>query len=322
MPPRRKRPAAGSVGLGTAEVFPREQPAEVRALATAVEHDGGASMAAYRDPLAGAWTLFVVLPIEKVHATPFQRELSKTHVDRLMAVIPKVGRYLDPIVATREDDGYWTPNGMHRLEAMRSLGAKSIVALLVPDREVAFRILALNTEKAHNLKDKALEVIRMARSLATASGGARNRESDWAFEFEEPAYLTVGLCYEQRPRFSGGAYLPILKRCEQFEEVPLSRSIKEREKRAARVLELDDRVNEIVAALKERGLKSAYLKPFVVARINPLRFVRAAKPGQKAPRAEFDETMTKVFALAKKFDPEKVRPQDVAAMGGAPPSEE
>jgi ParB family chromosome partitioning protein len=37
---------------------------------------------------------------------------------------------------------------------MRRLGARSIAALVVPNREVAWQILALNTEKAHNLKER------------------------------------------------------------------------------------------------------------------------------------------------------------------------
>ena len=90
-----------------------------------------------------------------------------------MNVIETLGRFLDPIVAIRHDDAYWTPNGNHRLQAMRKLGAKTVVALLVPDAEVAFKILALNTEKAHNLKEKSLETIRMERALAERDAAAR-----------------------------------------------------------------------------------------------------------------------------------------------------
>ena len=68
-------------------------------------------------------------------------------------MIGKLGRFRDPVIAVRsEEDGaakYLTPNGNHRLSAMRTLGAKSIVALVVPETSVAFQILALNTEKAH-----------------------------------------------------------------------------------------------------------------------------------------------------------------------------
>ena len=109
----------------------------------------------------------------------------------------------------RESSGsgphYLTPNGHHRLGALRQLGAQAVVALLVPEPELAFQILALNTEKAHNLREKALEVIRMAGALAPLSSSS---EQDYAFQFEEPSLLTLGLAYQSRPRFSGGVYNP------------------------------------------------------------------------------------------------------------------
>jgi ParB family transcriptional regulator, chromosome partitioning protein len=100
------------------------------------------------------------LPIDAVEPTPFQRDLSDAHHKRLADVINKTGRFLDPVIAVvAPRNGFWTPNGRHRLEAMRRLGAKSNAARVVSDREVAWQILALNTEKAHNLKERALEVI-------------------------------------------------------------------------------------------------------------------------------------------------------------------
>lgn len=36
---------------------------------------------------------------------------------------------------------FWTPNGRHRLEAVRRLGAKSITALVAADREIAWQII-------------------------------------------------------------------------------------------------------------------------------------------------------------------------------------
>ena len=97
--------------------------------------------------------------------------------------------------------------------AMRRLGAKSIIGLLIPEPEVAFKILALNTEKAHNVKEKSLETIRMARALART---CNQRETDFSFEFEQPAFLTLGVCYDERPRLGGGAYQPILRRIDEF----------------------------------------------------------------------------------------------------------
>jgi ParB family transcriptional regulator, chromosome partitioning protein len=195
---------------------------------------------------------------------------------------------------------------------MRKLGAKSIIGLLVPDPEVAFKILALNTEKAHNVKEKSLETIRMARALSEQKAG---KETDYAFEFEQAPYLTLGAAYEERRSLSGGAYHPVLRRIEDFLDEPMAKALKERERRAAKVLKLDDAVSKVVAALKAKGLTSPYLKPFVVARVNPIRF-------SKSTEFDFDEVMDKMIASANKFNVEKVRQEDVAKAGGSAPAEE
>ena len=128
--------------------------------------DGGAVLAMYREPLGGHALLLTALPIEKVAPTPFQRDISDAHVRRLTVAMDKTKRFLDPIIAVRErtaDAQYWTPNGYQRLAAMKELGAKTILALLVPERVLAYQILALNIEKAHNLREKAIGVRRMGR---------------------------------------------------------------------------------------------------------------------------------------------------------------
>jgi ParB family chromosome partitioning protein len=256
--------------------------------------------------------LLVALPIDRVEPTPYQRDPSDAHVKRLMTVIEKVGRFLDPLVLIRQDQGYWTPNGNHRLQAMRKLGAKTIVGLLVADPDVAFKILALNTEKAHNVKEKSLETIRMARALAGRKAGS---ETDYAFEFEQAPYLTLGAAYEERRSLSGGAYHPVLRRIDDFLDEPIGKALKERERRAGKVLKLDDAVSKVVAALKARGLTSPYLKPFVVARVNPIRF-------SKSTEFDFDEVIDRMIAAANKFNVERVRQEDVAKVGGGSPAEE
>jgi ParB family transcriptional regulator, chromosome partitioning protein len=285
-----------------------ERPPELEALARAVEADGGAVLAAYREPLGGHALLFVALPTDKVERTPFQRDVSDPHVRKLTVAMDKTRRYLDPIVVIREGERYLTPNGGHRLTAVQELGARSILALLVPEREVAYQILALNIEKAHNLREKALEVVRMYRDLA---GSLDPEETEMALEFEEPALVTLGFAYEERGRLSGGAYAPILRKVDAFLPEKLSRALEERERRARLVLELDDAVAEAVARLKEKGFDSPYLKAFVVARINPLRFMKGGAP----PLDELFATMTK---RARGMDPGKVRKEDVARSGGAP----
>jgi ParB family transcriptional regulator, chromosome partitioning protein len=324
MPAQKKRPVTKSgrprarkgvklepTQLGPRELLLTERPPEVEALARAVEEDGGAVLAAYREPLGGHALLFTALPVDKVERTAFQRDVSDAHVRKLTLAMDKTRRYLDPIVAVREDGKYLTPNGGHRLTALQELGARSVLALLVPEREVAYQILALNIEKAHNLREKALEVVRMYRDLA---GSLDPKETDMALEFEEPALVTLGFCYEERPRISGGAYAPILRKVDGYLEQKLSKALEERQRRARVVLDLDDAVSEAVARLKEKGFDSPYLKNFVVARVNPLRFMK----GEAPPYDELFETMTK---RARGMDPGKIRSEDVARSGGAPEAE-
>jgi ParB family chromosome partitioning protein len=308
--------ARKGVKLKPTELTPRElvlaeRPAELEALAKQVEADGGAVLAAYREPLGGNPLLFVALPVDKVDRTPFQRDVSDAHVRKLTVAMDKTKRYLDPIVAVREGDAYMTPNGGHRLTALKELGAKSVLALLVPEKAVAYQILALNIEKAHNLREKALEVVRMYRDLA---GSLDPKESEMALEFEEPGLATLGFAYEQRGRLSGGAYAPILRKVDGFLGEKLSKATAERERRAGVVLAFDDAVSEAVARLKERGFDSPYLKAFVVARVNPLRFMKGSAP----PFDELFEAMTK---RARGMDPGKVKGEDVARSGGAPDGE-
>jgi ParB family transcriptional regulator, chromosome partitioning protein len=303
---RRKRISARSVGLAAPETAAVDDPA-LRTLAEHISDDGGAVLAAYREPFGGTPAVLAALPIDRIEPTPYQRDPSDAHVKRLMNVIETLGRFLDPLIAIRRDDAYWTPNGNHRLQAMRKLGAKSVIALVLPDAEVAFKILALNTEKAHNLKEKSLETIRMLRALADEQSARVERE--FMFEFEQAPFLTLGAAYEQRPRLSGGAYNPVLRRIDDFLDEKLPKALKERVRRAGLILAIDDRVNAIVDKLKKRGFTSPYLRPFVVARVNPIRFSTSTE-------FDFDEVLGRMQKNADKFNVEKVKQEDVVRAGG------
>ena len=218
--------------------------------------------------------------------------------------------FLDPVIAvTAPKEGFWTPNGRHRLEAMRRLGAKSITALVVPKREIAWQILALNTEKAHNLRERSLEVIRIYRGLMDED--AKRAENGFAFDLEEASFVTLGVCYEKNGKFAGGAYNPIVRRLKKLSGEPLSKAIKEHEKHAELLIDLDARVAEVMAKLKARGFVSPYLRAFVIGRINPLRWIQ----GEPPPLEEVIKTMRD---RAAKFNTERIKQEDLASAGGAP----
>jgi ParB family chromosome partitioning protein len=316
---RRRKPTGTSIGLAAGELQAAAPSGVVAELHQAIEQDDGNVLSMYREPYGGHWVALAALPIELVEPTPYQRNISDTHVRKLEGVIGKIGRFLDPIIAVRivkpdHAAKYWTPNGNHRLSAMRTLGAKSIIAIVVPEPAAAYQILALNTEKAHNLREKALEVIRMYRELTQLDQAT---EDTYALEFEEPALITLGLCYEERPRFSGGAYHPVLKRVDEFLQKPLHATLSIRQQRAKAVLELDDLIVKQVEALKAKGLTSPYLKSFVVARVNPIRF----RP-KDAPLLSFDEALDRMTQAATKFNPDRVKLDDLAKSGGMPDDSE
>jgi ParB family transcriptional regulator, chromosome partitioning protein len=305
----RKKPGTepASRGLAADKLSAAAPPAAVARLGEQIAGDGGSVLGTYRDPLGSHWQILAGLPIDRVEPTPFQRDLSDAHVARLADAIGRLERFLDPLIAVRTEAGrYWTPNGHHRLAAMRALGAKSIVALVVPELEVAYRILILNTEKAHNLRERALEVIRLAQGLADLDP---RPERELATEFEEPALLTLGLCYLRKGRFAGSVYHPVLKRIEKFLAAKLPNALITRGERAGKLLVLEEAVDVAVAGLKERGLESPYLKAFVVARINPLRFQRGAQ-------ADWDETIDKMMRAAERFDAGKIRSEHLARASG------
>lgn len=313
--PRKRRKLPGrSVGLAPKELT-GIVPTAIEELQRAIDNDGAKVISSYREPFGGHWLILASLPIEQVEPTPYQRNLSDTHVRKLETVIAKLGRFLDPIIVVRgqtDNNGirYWTPNGNHRLSALRTLGAKSVTAIVVPEASTAYKILALNTEKSHNLRERAMEVIKMYQELATLDGAS---EESYALEFEEAALITLGLCYLEQGRFSGGAYHPILRRADGFLKKPLQAALEIRRQRSGAVLDLDKAVVEKVEALKAKGLTSPYLKSFVVARINPLRF----RPKDAAPLS-FDEVMQRMIKAINKFTPEKIKMEDLARSAGAP----
>jgi ParB family chromosome partitioning protein len=314
---RRLKPAAQERGLAGGEIaLPREHAA-LGGLVLQVEQAGGAVIGAYRDPLGGSALLLATLPLRAVQPTPFQRDLSPTHTKRLAEKIDQAGVFLDPLIVVRGQDGqFWTPNGRHRLAAGKLLGLRQITALICPDESLAYRILALNTEKAHNLKDRSLEVIRMARNLARRQGGAR--ETQYQDQFEAAELLTLGVLYERNPRFAGGAYSSLLRKVDRFSDRTLAASLREREGYASRLLAIDTEVKRIIAALAARGFRSPYLRNYVVARINPVRFVKQARGAQR-PAMPIGQALTRMMAAAKGFKLESVSNADLAwvAVGAA-----
>src|ERR687896_1867239 len=310
--PAKRRPRkaqAKSRGLSPQECRLEGLAGGDREVTDRIDREGGMILGCYNDPLGKNPVVVAILPIDAVEPTPFQRDLSQMHHRKLADALNRTGIFLDPVIAvTAPEKGFWTPNGRHRLEAMRRLGARSITALVVPKREIAWQILALNTEKAHNLREKALEVIRIYRNLLDED--ASRSEAGFSFYLEEASLVTLGICYEKNGKFAGGAYNPIVRRLSAFSDEPISKAIKQHERFADLLMQLDERITGVVKKLKDKGFVSPYLRTFVVARINPLRWIQ----GEPPPLEEVLKTMRD---RAAKFNVEKIKQSDLANMGGA-----
>ena len=98
---------------------------------------------------------------------------------------------------------------------------------------------------------------------------------------------------------------------DRFSDRTLPASLRQREGSAARLEAIDAEVKRIIEGMKKRGFKSPYLRTYVVARINPVRFHRAKK-GETKPPMEMGAALTRMAASAKKFDVSSVKPGDLA----------
>jgi ParB family transcriptional regulator, chromosome partitioning protein len=285
-------------------VYPDQEPSKAaRTLAEQVQRDGGRVLAIYQEPVGDHWQVFCLLPREKVEASPYQRDISPTHVKRLTEAVKRLDRFVDPIVAVSPRPGvYWTPNGNHRRTVLDKLKAEMVPAILVAEPEVAFQVLPLNTEKAHNLKEKSLEVIRMYRGALAEQ--PTSTEDDWAFQFESAHLITLGLLYEQNKRFAGGAFAPILRRVDKFLKVGLRKGLEEREERAGLVRAADETLASVVVKVKKRGINHPYVKNYLLARTTPLTKARKTLPS-------FEQTFKKLRENLEAFDVSKVRYDEI-----------
>lgn len=265
-----------------------------------LKNEGVEILSVYQEPFSQKEQVLALVPIKLCQPTPFQREISPAHLARLKEAIKKIGRFLDPIILIRtKEEEYWTPNGNHRLAAMKSLGREKITAILIPEEKILGEILSLNTEKPHNIKEKSLEVIKMYHHFLKITD--KLPESEFASQFEEPYFATLGIIYQKRERFSGSAYVPFLRRIDQFLSQPLSQAIRERERRAKRIEEeAEPEVLRVIKELKEKKFSLPFIKQFIISHNNPC-------PKKKSERMDFDGGIDAFLNNLTHFDIGKLR---------------
>ena len=175
---KKKEPAPPkSRGLAATRLASASPPAKVERLAESIEEDGGSVLGAYKDPLGGSGLLLAGLPIDKVEPTPFQRDLSEAHTEKLATAIDKLGRFLDPVIAVRTEEG----------RGNAEAGDLERVAAFVPQREDPLGGLAalhgaeverpgLHRERHVRRRDRARPVVDrlFVRNLENVQGDERD----------------------------------------------------------------------------------------------------------------------------------------------------
>ncbi len=153
-------------------------------------------------------------------------------------------------------------------------------------------------------------MIRIYRGLIEEDAG--RPESQFSYYLEEASLVTLGICYERNGKFAGGAYNPVVRRLEKFSDEPLSKA-HQGAREARRPADGPRRAawRRSSTSSRRAASSSPYLRAFVVARINPLRWMQ----GEPPPLEEVLKTMRE---RAGKFNTEKVKQEDLASVGGAP----
>ena len=213
-------------------------------------------LAEYNDPIKGIPLRFVLIPVGELKLPPFQRDLSELLVKRLFISMEKLG-FLHPIIVYQEEgkDGFFVIDGQHRLEAAKMLGVKELPAIIIP-KDLALNIMEFNTEKPPNIREKASQAYRLYKQFLELN--PEMEELELAFYIEEPSYITLGFVLEEiNKKFPAGAFENFLKKIDEFLSLPLAKSVEERHRRAQKVYEVGEVLNEVYEKL---GITNALMK--------------------------------------------------------------
>ena len=214
-------------------------------------------LAEYNDPIKGTPIKFFLIPVSQIKTPPFQRDLSDLLVKRLFVSMEKLG-FLHPIIVYREnptDEEFFVIDGQHRMEAAKMLGAKELPALEIP-KDLALNIMEFNTEKPPNIREKASQAYRLYKEFLELN--PEMEELELGFYIEEPSYITLGFVLEEIDRkFPAGAFENLLKKIDEFLNLPLAEAVEERRRRAQKVYEVGQTLNETYEKL---GMTNALMK--------------------------------------------------------------
>lgn len=254
----------------------------------------------FRDPLKRQTIVFKTLPLDRLEVVGHQRKARPAHVANLASSIQRIG-FLVPLIAIENGDGdHLVIDGQHRLQAARELGIRRVPVLVVPAR-VAPRMMNLNVEKDLNIREKAVVALGIYRSFLERHPEMKENDDEVEDSIEKAYYLTLGLAYEGPGRLAGSAFEPLLKKCDFFMRRSLNNAFVVREERAARVLDTNKLVKEVIDRAKEMSAFHQYFQYQLISHIDPFK----RKRGRQNFDEMFDKATAKLGALID--DPSRIR---------------
>lgn len=254
----------------------------------------------YKEPISNKELEFAILNIDDIQIHGYERAVSEEHLKKLMEAISKVGVYIDPITVFKDPKGkYFVLNGQHRLLAMKRLGYKQISSIIFDDPEIAKNIIALNTEKAPDIRDMARESKAIYMEyLQTTPQEPENIVS----KYLEAYYVTCGFAYEKMEKFGGSVLETLMRKVDLFLEQPLKEASRIREKRAEKLIDIYTRIIELEQKLKEQDIWHPFIRKEIFSHINPYKRLRIIPD-------DFDQVVEKLLYNLKNFDLDSFKPQ-------------
>jgi ParB family chromosome partitioning protein len=242
-----------------------------------------------------------ILPISKIEVVKHQRKPSEAHVKHLISSIERIG-FLVPVITVKKADGsgYMIIDGQHRFLAAQKLGITEIPAIIVPSH-LAEKMMNLNIEKELNIREKAQVALAIYREYLSSKPDSEEADPLIVDSIENAYYVTLGIGYERAEKLTGSAFESILKKCDGFLTLKLSEAIRERERRAEKVIEANNYVKSIAEKIKEMGRWHPFVYQQIISASNPFKRKRKIQEG-------FDEAINKMIERLKEIEkkPEQI----------------
>lgn len=222
-----------------------------------------------KDPLYGYEQEIITASINELKVIEIQRKPSESHIKRLMESIRKIG-FVVPVICVKRGDELIIIDGQHRYLAARRMEIEKIPCIIIPDK-YANELMELNIEKTMSLREKCYVALNVYRIFLNQKPELVENDTEIMDAIEFPYFITVGLAYEEHPKFFGSAYESILKKVDEFLSMKLTEAYDRRKEMAKQLLELDSLARTVMERIEALGISHPFLYKEIISFCNPIK---------------------------------------------------